>query len=165
MEDIWEDVPGYEGLYQASNYGKISMKIGTRINKEKARLGTIHESAYLRINLRLKKKTKSYYVHTLIALTFLGANNNDLDIDHINKIRTDNRIENLRYLSIVENRGLVGILNHNSKLTQEIAEEIRKTYKNKIANSRELAKRYNVSQRCILSVIHNQTWRQNGVIK
>jgi len=54
--------------------------------------------------------TKTYLVHTLVAKTFLQQVDGKPFVDHINKIRDDNRVENLRWASALEqvrNRGLV----------------------------------------------------------
>ena len=47
--------------------------------------------------IRLMFGRKMYYVHRLIMMAFVGFS--DQEIDHINRIKTDNRLENLRYLS------------------------------------------------------------------
>ena len=52
--------------------------------------------------IRLKISGKKYFVHRLIMLAFVGES--DQDVDHINRIKTDNRFENLRYCTRSENQ-------------------------------------------------------------
>lgn len=56
---------------------------------------------YIRIKLGSDNESNAYKpkifsMHTLVALTFLGAPKNDETVDHINRIRDDNRVANLR---------------------------------------------------------------------
>ena len=51
--------------------------------------------------IRLKIRGKKYFVHRLIMMAFLGES--DQEVDHINRIRNDNRFENLRYCTGREN--------------------------------------------------------------
>ena len=46
---------------------------------------------------------KKVFVHTIIALCYLGKKPEGKQIDHINSIRNDNRVENLQYISQSEN--------------------------------------------------------------
>jgi len=52
---------------------------------------------YLRIGLCKNNKMKRFTIHRLLALYFIPNPNNYLEVDHINKIRHDNRLENLRW--------------------------------------------------------------------
>ena len=57
------------------------------------------KNGYLCINLYKDGKQKTYRIHRLVATAFLSNQENLLEIDHINKIKEDNRIENLRWCS------------------------------------------------------------------
>jgi hypothetical protein len=98
MEEIYKDIPNYEGLYQVSNFGNVkSLKGG------KERLLTPHynERGYFQVGLTKKWKQKSYPIHKLVAMAFLShvPNGNKIVVDHINNIPTDNRLENLQLIS------------------------------------------------------------------
>ena len=54
---------------------------------------------YLRLALYNNKKAKFFFIHRLIALHYIPNPNNYLEIDHINRKRDDNRIENLRWVN------------------------------------------------------------------
>ena len=58
---------------------------------------------YKRINLSKHNEKKTYYLHQLVAKTYLPNENNYPCVDHINAIRDDNRLENLRWCSWVQN--------------------------------------------------------------
>ncbi|UPL50543.1 HNH endonuclease [Hymenobacter sublimis] len=63
----------------------------------------INGRGYKVVNLRDKiGKSKTYNLHSIIARAFLGESTG-LYVDHINRVRTDNRIENLRYVTASEN--------------------------------------------------------------
>ncbi|SCJ53067.1 NUMOD4 motif [uncultured Clostridium sp.] len=98
--EVWKDIPEFEGLYQASNLGKIrSLYRGDykELTPRKNRGG------YYYVNLYKQKKRKTITVHKIIATTFIDNSENKIYIDHINTIRTDNRVENLRWCTHKEN--------------------------------------------------------------
>ena len=94
MEEIWVDIKGYEGLYQVSNQGRVKKiyKNG-KIRILKTRLDN---NGYLCVTLSKNNKPKIFKIHRLIATHFIPNPDNKPCVDHINTIRTDNRIENLR---------------------------------------------------------------------
>jgi hypothetical protein len=103
--EIWKDVPNYEGLYQVSNLGRIKSHPRACTDGGIIKL-VISRNGYLCVRLSFNKKRKAVTVHKLVAMAFLGHNhgeNNKLVIDHINNIKTDNRLENLQIITIREN--------------------------------------------------------------
>ena len=100
MEEYWKDVPGYEGEYQVSNLGRVKSFVQ---NKNGKILKTHLQEGYQRVALTKDKTHKQYGVHQLVMLTFIGDCPKGKEIDHINTIRNDNRLENLRYCTRQEN--------------------------------------------------------------
>lgn len=101
MNELWKDIPGYNGLYQASNLGNIrnsDLKLipGYKNGKERNT-----NNYYLAIGLNINGIRIVSKVHRLILKTFKGDSN--LQVDHINNIKYDNRLENLRYCTNQEN--------------------------------------------------------------
>ena len=111
MEEIWKDVIDYQGIYQVSNLGRIKglpreiLKNGKYpfICKEKIIKLCLNTSGYYYVGLSENSLTISRTIHQLVAEAFLGHKpcGMKLIIDHINDVKTDNRVENLQ---IVTNR-------------------------------------------------------------
>ena len=112
--EIWKDIPGYEGLYQVSNLGNVKSLDRIVFNKGNKSLqkikgknlskGTSKEK-YFKVNLSKEGKLKSFTVHHLVAITFLGhiPSHNKLVVNHIDFNRRNNNIKNLEIITIREN--------------------------------------------------------------
>ena len=101
--EIWKDVLGYEGLYKASNLGRIKSLNYRRSGEE--RLMTLHDNGngYLFVCLTKDKKLKQFYVHRVVYEAFNGPVPKGLVINHLNEIKNDNRLENLECITHLEN--------------------------------------------------------------
>lgn len=91
-QEVWKDIPGYEGLYKISNTGKI---ISVRTNKLRAT--SVNNSGYETVHLYKNTVDTSYTVHKLVALAFIPNPNNLPEINHINENKLDNRVENIEW--------------------------------------------------------------------
>jgi len=91
------DVKGYEGLYKINRNGDIWSC------RSKKYLKPTFPRGYKYIMLSKHGKLKNLSIHRLVALHFIPNPNNLKCVDHINRIKTDNRIENLRWASHREN--------------------------------------------------------------
>lgn len=96
MAEIWKSIP-IEGLenYVVSNLGNI------RNNKHNTDLRPHSNRGYLKIGLKNNKKSKNYLVHRLVMYAFEGIK--PLEVNHINNVRSDNRLENLEYVTSTQN--------------------------------------------------------------
>lgn len=104
--ETWKDVIGYAGLYQVSDLGRIR-SLGRECKqcygskqRKRARIlvQEITMHGYCRVRLfDANGKAKHYMVHRLVMGAFLGES--DEQINHINEIKTDNRLVNLEYCS------------------------------------------------------------------
>lgn len=109
--EIWKDAVGYEELYEVSSYGRVKSLNYSGGKKEKIMKQTFTNNGYLTVGLTKDGKTKTFKVHRLVAIAFIPNVENKPYVDHINTIRTDNRVENLRWATRIENM--------NNELTKE----------------------------------------------
>lgn len=108
--EIWKDVVGYEGHYKVSSKGRV-MSLARNIDngvsifysQPTLLMQYISSTGYCMVTLSKKAVCKKHRVHRLVAIAFIDNPENKQYIDHINTIRTDNRIENLRWVTRSEN--------------------------------------------------------------
>lgn len=115
MEE-WRDIPGYEGIYQASNLGNIrtcegkttyTERHGFRHWKQRTIKQKISRNRYgrydARVNLWKDGKEKTWLVARLVGLAWCDSFCEGMTINHINGKTLDNRSVNLEWVSITEN--------------------------------------------------------------
>lgn len=105
-------IPGWEGLYSATDDGQIY----SERSKKFLKLG-LNKNGYQQVNLSKDGNYRRYYVHRLIAMTFLENPNNLPQINHISENKTDNSVSNLEWISAKENVNF-GTRNERSSTTQ-----------------------------------------------
>ena len=103
-EEIWKDIPEYEGYYQASNLGRIKSLTrikyangGSYMSKEIILKQATTKLRYKSVALCKNGIQKHYWVHRLIALTFLPNPNEWPDINHKDENPSNNNVENLEW--------------------------------------------------------------------
>jgi len=90
MEEVWKDIPNYEGIYKISNLGRI-------MNSKNRILTTKTTGNYNHIILCKNGSRKNFTIHKLVAMAFIPNPNNYSCINHINENSRDNRVDNLEW--------------------------------------------------------------------
>lgn len=96
MIEEWRDIPGFEGRYKASSLGRI--KSNSRIRKL-----CLNTSGYYTTGFKTKNKQKTYLVHHLVLLAFVGPRPEGLETRHLDGNCRNNSLSNLTYGTHKEN--------------------------------------------------------------
>lgn len=130
MKEIWKDIKGFEGLYQASNFGRIKSLerhvkhnlVGKLLIKEKIRKTNITTAGYEYVVLAKDGKNKTYLVHRIIAETFIPNPNNKECVNHIDENKSNNNITNLEWCDYTYNNTYKNI--HLRRKTDNVVRKI-----------------------------------------
>ena len=149
-------IPGYEDLYWASDQGNI-------ISRSKILKPYTEPSGYLQVSLCKNGKVTKYRIHRLVLLAFVGAPPNKCEACHNDGVKSNNKLENLRWDTKSSNgldkkaHGVItpkGSQRPGSKLSEAQATKIRDDKR----SLRAIAKEYNVHCTTILAIKKGRTW-------
>ena len=172
----WLPVPGWEGLYIVSNYGRVkSLDRTLPVLNQKNRFfaGRIIKpiktpKGYYHVMLCVNGRNKRFYVHRLVAMAFIPNPENKPEVNHRDGVRTNNNSENLEWCTAFENsldahlsRGKImsfrrGEDHFCSKLSETQVKEIRGSPQ---ITASEFGKRFMVRATTIRNIRSGRKWK------
>jgi len=163
----WKDIPGYEGMYQASDFGNVRSLNYRKTKKIGVMSQTKNKNGYLHTTLYKNKKTITVLVHRAVIMSFYGVS--ELHVNHKNMNKTDNSLANLEFCTRSENMRHAlnnkkfnftdrkGSLNINAKLSEGDVLEIKKKISEGFSNG-EICLEYNVQKGMISKIRTGRNW-------
>jgi hypothetical protein len=158
----WASIPGFPG-YEASSAGQIrNIATGNVLTP------CLSSKGYLKTNLQLDGMPKHILVHRVVMAAFHGTS--ELQVNHKNGVKHDNRLENLEYATQSENvvhafrQGAYtrkGEQNPSAKLDWDKVDAIRAAYKNGAA-IKQLMAAYGVGHSAIYNIVTNRKWKEES---
>jgi hypothetical protein len=110
MPETWKSIVGYEGLYEVSSVGRVKSLARTTVTgqyKEERILKPWSKNTilgnYVSVALSKDGASKKHLVHRLVGKAFLIPQDGCAEINHKNKIRDDNRVDNLEWVTAKRN--------------------------------------------------------------
>ena len=99
MEEIWKDIPGFEGLYQVSNYGNVKSLITNRLLKQNG-----DNYGYVQVILYRDNNRITCKVHRLVAQAFIFNEHGKPQVNHKDGNKMNNNVLNLEWVTNKENK-------------------------------------------------------------
>lgn len=170
MIEQWKNIEGYKD-YFVSNTSKIKSVKGDR-EKVLKPFKSKNPNAYYEVYLSQYGNVGRAYIHRLVAKAFIPNPLNKQTVNHLNGIKTDNRLENLEWCTHKENSKHAvntGLSPHKgetspmAKLTQREVDLIRREYMQSNLLQKHIAKVFGVSVPTISMIINNKTWRETNL--
>lgn len=162
MSEIWKAIPGFEGLYEVSDQGRVRSldrvvaccgpTKGSYLSKKKGRMLRPGRMPSGHLSVVLGRDAGSFCVHVLVLLAFRGPCPVGLEVRHRNGVPSDNRLLNLEYAT--RTRNSQDKKHHNGargyKLSPRQVAEIKK--KLRYTTGVELSRQYGVAQSTVSAI-------------
>ena len=169
--EIWKEIPMLDGRYEASNLGNIRNANKKNIKNEsfgKVKKKYTDKQGYERVGITVGKQDKIYRVHNLIMNAFYGDKPFDkAEINHIDGIKTNNRLDNLEWCTKSENmqHALKNDLypksenHHSAKYKESDIVNIYQLYKNGVTVT-QIANTYEDRVSNISRIVRGERWNR-----
>ena len=146
MEEIWKDIKGYEGDYQISNLGRVkSRKLQFGYVPKEIILKPVSTVwGYFRVGLTKNKKIKNFFIHRLVAETFIPNPDptNKIYVNHIDSDKSNNASNNLEWVTAKENSNASKVIKQFKRWN---AIEVKDNKGNNFRSFREAGKFWGIS--------------------
>ena len=156
--EVWKSLPDYEERYEVSDLGRVRVK---RTKKIRAQHLVPHHG-YSQVVLWDGSSYKTFWAHRLVLLTFVGEPASECETLHLNGVRHDNRLVNLRWGTRTENlatrRIAYGVAHGNASLTPDLVRDIRNRLAKKQSKT-QIAKELGVGYGAVRGVAEGRTWK------
>lgn len=173
QEEIWKPIPGYEGLYEVSDRGRVRGLISRPgFSRKNPRLliprnGGGHRHDYKIVKLSKNGMNKHKLVHRLVMLAFAGPCLNGKQVHHKDFNPGNNHLENLEYCAS-DDHAHHSISNYKrraehgrARLTEDNVVQIRELLAQGIRQT-VIAKRFGVDQTTVSAIKYGKTWTAIG---
>lgn len=171
----WRDVPGYEGLYRISDWGRIKsldkMVLcchgAFRTIKGRMRIPHVGPQGHLGISITKNGVPKYQFIHCLVLGAFVGPKPDGMQCCHFpDRNPANNRLENLRWDTVKANAqdrekhgmGLKGEDHPISKLTEQDVVRIRHLHSSGKYTGTKLAILFGVTSTRIYQIVKREAW-------
>lgn len=173
MTTDWRPVDGFDGTYEVSREGVIRSlprHTGYQFVKGRELSGSVNWAGYRSVQLCRGQHKQRHAVHRIVCRAFHGMPEEEPgEVNHINGVKSDNRAENLIWVTRSQNHrhaadlGLRphGELSHLAKLKLSQVKLIRAIYETGRVTQEALGSQFGVSQTCISKIIRKTKWRNN----
>lgn len=104
LDEIWQSVDGYEGLYLVSTYGRVLSAPRNGAKKEWHFLAPHYVQGYIQYELSKNNQSKEYKAHRLVAQAFLPNPEKKREVNHIDGDKHNNHLDNLEWVTTSENQ-------------------------------------------------------------
>lgn len=175
MIEEWRPIPGYEGIYDVSNLGRVKRMVEHsrgcrgRTYAGKILAWLIDDKGYPHVKLWRDRKERRISIHRLVAWAFIGPQLPGIVVNHKDGNKGDPRIENIEYmtksndilhaLAVLGARRARGRDHHRAKLTEENVREIRRLLREGVIQNVKIAKMFGVTKMTIGHVKAGRVWR------
>lgn len=154
-EELWKDIPEYEGYYQVSNLGNVKSLLDNKGRQRELILKLDTAAGYRQVALYKNGIMKRFKVHRLVVFAFYGMSS--LQVNHINGNKTDNRLCNLEYVTQSENMKHAYLLglekpcdNGFKKAVAMVKDGVEKQYQ----SIREMCRENHFDRRTVMRILH-----------
>ena len=158
MKELWLPVRGYEGLYEVSDLGRV------RGLKRDQLLRPWNHLGYARFSLCKNGKRHHHLAHRLVIESFIGPAPGavgtgpfDYVVDHINRQRSDNRPENLQWVTTSQNKAKDGTgSDHSHAKTNETDVLLIRSSCDAV---KDIAQKFGLSRQAVTDIRQRRTWK------